>query len=208
MNCEDVAMQFLVANVSGRPPLFVRSSLGDLGVVGGISTRGGHMAPSLRQPPRPPPRPSPSDHSSELLTPVRGRWSAPTASTTSTRCLREATRPSSPSGQSARSPSWPATSWSGERARGSRTSRRPGTSSSPPTCPSRSPPRSSSRSCWPRRYSASSTSAAAARCGSARRARPPPPPLLPGCPCGRARPRSGARIRPRSSPPAAPSDCT
>jgi len=53
MNCEDVAMQFLVANVSGRPPLFVRSSLGDLGVVGGISTRGGHMAPSLRQPPRP-----------------------------------------------------------------------------------------------------------------------------------------------------------
>jgi len=34
MNCEDVAMQFLVANVSGRPPLFVRSSLGDLGVVG------------------------------------------------------------------------------------------------------------------------------------------------------------------------------
>mmetsp|Transcript_41373 Transcript_41373/g.133048 ORF Transcript_41373/g.133048 Transcript_41373/m.133048 type:complete len:181 (-) Transcript_41373:147-689(-) len=43
MNCEDVAMQFLVANVSGRPPLFVRSSLGDLGVVGGISTRGGHM---------------------------------------------------------------------------------------------------------------------------------------------------------------------
>eukprot|EP00622_Pseudochattonella_farcimen_P000011 FR734419.1.p2 GENE.FR734419.1~~FR734419.1.p2 ORF type:complete len:200 (+),score=9.24 FR734419.1:92-601(+) len=43
MNCEGVAMQFLVANVSGRPPIFVRGSVKDMGALGGISTRSGHM---------------------------------------------------------------------------------------------------------------------------------------------------------------------
>ena len=43
MNCEDVAMSILVATHSGLPPVYVRGSLGDAGVFGGISTRGGHM---------------------------------------------------------------------------------------------------------------------------------------------------------------------
>jgi len=43
MNCEDVAMQLLVANVSGLPPVYVRGAVRDAGVFGGISTRGGHM---------------------------------------------------------------------------------------------------------------------------------------------------------------------
>ncbi len=38
-NCEDIAMQFLVANVSSLPPIFLRGSLEDLGVLGGISTQ-------------------------------------------------------------------------------------------------------------------------------------------------------------------------
>lgn len=37
-NCEDIAMQFLVANVSGLPPVYVKGHLEDFGVLGGIST--------------------------------------------------------------------------------------------------------------------------------------------------------------------------
>jgi len=36
-------MQFLASNHSGAPPVYVRGSLGDGGVLGGISTRSGHM---------------------------------------------------------------------------------------------------------------------------------------------------------------------
>jgi hypothetical protein len=43
MNCEDLAMQFLISNVSGLPPIYVRSDVYDVGVLGGISTRSGHM---------------------------------------------------------------------------------------------------------------------------------------------------------------------
>eukprot|EP00617_Octactis_speculum_P016135 CAMPEP_0185761954 /NCGR_PEP_ID=MMETSP1174-20130828/20906_1 /TAXON_ID=35687 /ORGANISM="Dictyocha speculum, Strain CCMP1381" /LENGTH=149 /DNA_ID=CAMNT_0028443405 /DNA_START=22 /DNA_END=468 /DNA_ORIENTATION=- len=43
MNCEDVAMQFLVSNSSGLPPVFVRGTLTDLGTLGGISTKPSHM---------------------------------------------------------------------------------------------------------------------------------------------------------------------
>lgn len=37
-NCEDIAMQFLVANVTSLPPIYVKGHLGDLGVLNGIST--------------------------------------------------------------------------------------------------------------------------------------------------------------------------
>mmetsp|Transcript_9283 Transcript_9283/g.13987 ORF Transcript_9283/g.13987 Transcript_9283/m.13987 type:complete len:358 (-) Transcript_9283:75-1148(-) len=37
-NCEDIAMQFLVSNHTGLPPLFVKGHLNDLGALGGIST--------------------------------------------------------------------------------------------------------------------------------------------------------------------------
>lgn len=47
-NCEDVAMQFLVANHSSLPPVYVKGHLKDLGVLNGISTshnvaKAGHM---------------------------------------------------------------------------------------------------------------------------------------------------------------------
>jgi hypothetical protein len=35
--------QFLISNVSGLPPIYVRGNVGDYGGFGGISTRGGHM---------------------------------------------------------------------------------------------------------------------------------------------------------------------
>jgi len=34
-NCEDIAMQFLAANMTGKPPIFVRGRLTDLGVFNG-----------------------------------------------------------------------------------------------------------------------------------------------------------------------------
>jgi len=37
-NCEDLAMQFLIANVTGLPPIYVKGHLQDLGVFNGIST--------------------------------------------------------------------------------------------------------------------------------------------------------------------------
>lgn len=37
-NCEDIAMQFLMANSTGLPPIYVKGHLDDLGAVGGIST--------------------------------------------------------------------------------------------------------------------------------------------------------------------------
>lgn len=37
-NCEDIAMQFLIANVTRLPPIFVKGHLEDKGVLGGIST--------------------------------------------------------------------------------------------------------------------------------------------------------------------------
>lgn len=37
-NCEDLAMQFLMANVTGLPPIYVKGHLQDLGVLNGIST--------------------------------------------------------------------------------------------------------------------------------------------------------------------------
>jgi hypothetical protein len=37
-NCEDIAMQFLIANVTGLPPVYVKGHLSDLGVFSGIST--------------------------------------------------------------------------------------------------------------------------------------------------------------------------
>ena len=46
-NCEDIAMQFLASNVTGKPPIFVRGRVTDLGVFKGISTKSwtklGHM---------------------------------------------------------------------------------------------------------------------------------------------------------------------
>lgn len=38
-NCEDIAMQYLVSNTTSLPPIFVRGSLQDMGVLGGISTQ-------------------------------------------------------------------------------------------------------------------------------------------------------------------------
>jgi hypothetical protein len=37
-NCEDIAMQFLIANMTALPPLYVKGHLQDLGVLNGIST--------------------------------------------------------------------------------------------------------------------------------------------------------------------------
>jgi hypothetical protein len=37
-NCEDIAMAFLVASESNRPPIYIKGGLEDLGVLGGIST--------------------------------------------------------------------------------------------------------------------------------------------------------------------------
>jgi hypothetical protein len=37
-NCEDIAMQFLIANMTGLPPVYVKGHLSDLGVFSGIST--------------------------------------------------------------------------------------------------------------------------------------------------------------------------
>lgn len=37
-NCEDIAMQYLVSNVTSLPPVYVKGHLSDLGVLGGIST--------------------------------------------------------------------------------------------------------------------------------------------------------------------------
>jgi hypothetical protein len=47
-NCEDLAMQFLMANSTGLPPIYVKGHLTDLGVLNGISTTksavtAGHM---------------------------------------------------------------------------------------------------------------------------------------------------------------------
>jgi hypothetical protein len=47
-NCEDIAMQFLVANETSLPPIYVKGHLDDKGALGGISTRqnivkAGHM---------------------------------------------------------------------------------------------------------------------------------------------------------------------
>ena len=38
-NCEDIAMQFLVSNITSNPPIYVKGHLEDEGVLGGISTR-------------------------------------------------------------------------------------------------------------------------------------------------------------------------
>ena len=48
-NCEDIAMQFLVTNITALPPLYVKGHLSDLGALAGISTsknviKAGHMA--------------------------------------------------------------------------------------------------------------------------------------------------------------------
>lgn len=37
-NCEDIAMQFLVSNITHLPPVYVKGHLNDLGPLGGIST--------------------------------------------------------------------------------------------------------------------------------------------------------------------------
>jgi hypothetical protein len=37
-NCEDIAMQFLIANATHLPPIFVKGHLSDKGTIGGIST--------------------------------------------------------------------------------------------------------------------------------------------------------------------------
>ena len=37
-NCEDIAMQFMIANYTDLAPVYVRGNLGDLGGIGGIST--------------------------------------------------------------------------------------------------------------------------------------------------------------------------
>lgn len=47
-NCEDIAMQFLMANETSLPPIYVKGHLDDKGALGGISTRqdvihAGHM---------------------------------------------------------------------------------------------------------------------------------------------------------------------
>jgi len=41
-NCEDIAMQFLVSDISKKPPVYVRGALSDLGVLSGISTKSWH----------------------------------------------------------------------------------------------------------------------------------------------------------------------
>jgi hypothetical protein len=38
MNCEDIAMQYLVTNHTSLPPVYVKGHISDLGVLGGIST--------------------------------------------------------------------------------------------------------------------------------------------------------------------------
>ncbi len=43
-NCEDLAMQFLIANMTGLPPVYVKGHLSDLGVFSGISTSKGIAA--------------------------------------------------------------------------------------------------------------------------------------------------------------------
>jgi len=43
-NCEDLAMQFLIANTTGLPPIYVKGHLSDLGVFSGISTSKGIAA--------------------------------------------------------------------------------------------------------------------------------------------------------------------
>lgn len=48
-NCEDIAMQFLIANITSLPPIYVKGHLDDKGALGGISTSqnvvvAGHMA--------------------------------------------------------------------------------------------------------------------------------------------------------------------
>eukprot|EP01032_Pedospumella_encystans_P012368 gene12368-14316_t len=47
-NCEDIAMQFLIANHTSLPPIYVKGNIDDKGVLGGISTnqniiKAGHM---------------------------------------------------------------------------------------------------------------------------------------------------------------------
>lgn len=47
-NCEDIAMQFLISNMTSLAPIYVKGHLKDLGVLGGISTthnvvKAGHM---------------------------------------------------------------------------------------------------------------------------------------------------------------------
>ena len=47
-NCEDIAMQYLISNHTGLPPLYVKGHLSDYGALGGISTSknvlvAGHM---------------------------------------------------------------------------------------------------------------------------------------------------------------------
>lgn len=37
-NCEDIAMQFLIANQTSLPPIYVKGNIGDQGAIGGIST--------------------------------------------------------------------------------------------------------------------------------------------------------------------------
>jgi glucuronyl/N-acetylglucosaminyl transferase EXT2 len=44
-NCEDIAMQFMVSNLTGLPPIWVQGSYSDSGVLdfkGGISTGANH----------------------------------------------------------------------------------------------------------------------------------------------------------------------
>ena len=53
-NCEDIAMQFLAANLTGKPPIFVRGRLTDLGVFKGTFMCGSASA----VPPLPPSLPS------------------------------------------------------------------------------------------------------------------------------------------------------
>ena len=48
MNCEDIAMQFLISNHTSLPPLYIKGNLQDLGALNGISTKknvisAGHM---------------------------------------------------------------------------------------------------------------------------------------------------------------------
>jgi len=47
-NCEDLAMQFLIANTTSLPPIYVKGHVDDLGALNGISTsksiaKAGHM---------------------------------------------------------------------------------------------------------------------------------------------------------------------
>ncbi len=47
-NCEDIAMQYLIANMTSLPPIYVKGHLGDKGALNGISTKhnvikAGHM---------------------------------------------------------------------------------------------------------------------------------------------------------------------